>query len=212
MIIKKISLLNKPDFSKYKYDIPLIHNRWWLTSSVLGTSACVVNGYNVFPVKKTMNDIGVRPILIVTDFDTFIGDKINLFDYSWTVIDHTPKKSILLCDTIIDEYFFDRYANDWCDSDLKSYLEIWLADLKKAEEVVIINGKTEYLLLQALCKKYDLNEVILKGNNNFEKTLYLVYSPVKPWRQITKNKALSYISNLTFKGFCNKITEEKGEI
>lgn len=137
--IKKITLLTKEEYEKNKNIIPIVDCNWWLAnrwiSGVEGTPIRDIytcgNPYSRTKVSfyaVTNKKIGVRPVILTTDNKFKIGEKIKLFEITWTVIE--PNK--LLCDEILVQMPYKKIWNwndgdiTWEKSDVKKFLEKWL--------------------------------------------------------------------------------------
>lgn len=203
MIIKEITLLTVTEYEKYKPIIPYVAREWWLQNSENFFKAYIVTlAQNTVAIAKS-DLIWVRPVLIVEDLIAFPENKINLFGLTWTVLDGNSNRTILLCDSTIYKH---RFCNNECtflSSDLKNLLDNWLSEKIADTEIAIkCSNKTEFLLLQSLCKKYNLNELysILFADNK-----YLVYSPYQHWKITPEIPART---KLSFSEFCEYISEQ----
>lgn len=210
MIIKNATLLNYEEFSLYKHFIATDFSFWWLKDAGQDdTHGCFIYGKrnSVLDDMPINTKASVRPALIVDSLVASPGDKIKIFDYSWTVLNN----SLLLCDHYIGKYRFDEKTNDWYHSELKQHLDNWfLEQIEKTQEVVMVKNNTEFLLLQSLCKTHNLNKLKSKVTFGYSGNLYFIYSPYGRWRQITTVAEMPPEKiPLTFAEFCNLITGEK---
>lgn len=129
--IEGITLLSIEEYEKCKYIIPPINDWWWLRSpGYISDNATFVDfdGYaHNFGDSVNHNTYAVRPALFHKSSNFQIGDKVELLDYTWTIISN----NMLLCDSIIGHtYFRKNYkadnANNYEESDIKKVLEKWL--------------------------------------------------------------------------------------
>lgn len=131
--IKGITLLSIREYESCKDKIKPTSCSWWLRSpgryadtvvAINGAGGVLRTGYNVSRTE------GLRPALKI-DLESSnlrIRDKIEWANYRWTII----SDSLMLCDEIIAEHPFREDweaddANDYEKSDIKQWLENWLA-------------------------------------------------------------------------------------
>ena len=207
MIIKNIRLLTVEEYAKYTSFITQISHKWWLGNHSDSPYACIVTDTGTCKAEDKRSSLDVRPVLIVEKLTLFPcefaipGDNIELFDFSWTVLDCDWDSATILCDSSIGTCRFNSSAEYWTDSEIEAYLNNWLSEkLADSEIVVTYKNKTEFMLLQSLCKKYNLNELC---SDLFANINYLVYSPYQPWK-IAREKPIR--TTLSFSEFCDYIT------
>ena len=204
MIIEGIRLLTLEQYKKYKSNISSIGHNWWLRNSAISNYAYMVTHKGTIETEEKQKYLGIRPVLIIKNLTIIPNDKIDLFGFSWTVLDCDWNSATILCDSSIGTFYFNRSSENWTDSDIGAYLENWLYYSIEASEVIVTyESKTEFLLLQSLCKKYNLNELCSDLCINIG---CLVYSPYKDWRLTAANTHKKPL--LSFEDFCEYITKE----
>ena len=213
MIIKEITLLDAFTYQHYIDYIPKVNGCWWLRSygeSIASMQCVFYNGLINEAGAYVCNSGSVRPALLVDELNVLPGNKIILFDYSWTVLN----KHLVLCDSIIGHHKFNNEFNRFVDSlefflhsSLCHFLNDWLIWQKnKSTKIVHIQNKTELLFLQSFCKKHDFNIPIISDfqhSNNF----YLVFCPCDEWKKASDLSTIEKTA-LTFSEFCECVTEE----
>ena len=205
MIINEIRLLTVAEYQKYKPIIPYVAHDWWLKDSILDCSeAYVVTIDRDFSSISKEISLCVRPVLIVDGIIAFPEDKVEYFGYTWTVLDGDPANTIILCDSVITKHCYDKNRFLWQGSEIKKYLDNWLQEkITKSEIVVMYNNKAEFLLLQSLCEKYNLEPLL---TFLFVGQGYLVYSPYCTW-SLTVDIP-SERPTLSFSEFCDYIAND----
>ena len=133
--IDGITLLSIEEYEACREYIPPLNDLWWLRSpgrkmvhDAVNVAYGLVDGYGL----NVESDLAVRPALKITDIKSAklkLGGKFDLFGYTWTVI----SDSLALCDSSIGRFHFRSYwraedANDYEASNVKKYVEGWLAE------------------------------------------------------------------------------------
>ena len=208
MIIREIDLLNSFEFYTYKDFFPPSKTIWWLKEKGINRNSvcCIYDGRIISDMPFDTKNF-VRPALVVDELTAFPGDTIEIFGFTWTVLnDH-----LILCDDNIALLRYDGICNEWKNSALQQFLNKWFKEqTEKTEEIVTIKNPTEYLLLQSLYKKYGLNKIVFGSNGDYE--AYFLFSPYKFSMQITYDDMLRHKKlPITFAEFCNLITGEKAD-
>lgn len=129
--IKEATLLSSKEFKKYKHIIPLLNERWWLRSPGYDITRTVYIYYfsDIFEFGRTIsssNDITVRPALKikVSNLEYLkVGDKLDILDKKWTVLDILEDYVYILCDGHMGYHRFDTESNNWETSELKKFIE-----------------------------------------------------------------------------------------
>lgn len=128
--IKEATLLSVEEYEKYQSLIPFLGNWWWLRSpGLIQYCATHVNdggGVSEAGHYVTYGSCAVRPALYieVSNPENFrAGDKIDLQDKKWTVLDVFDVSLYILCDDHIGYHRFDSKSNNWETSELKGWLE-----------------------------------------------------------------------------------------
>lgn len=131
--VNEITLLSIEECERYKSLIPRIDASWWLRSPgdnsrlaayVFGSGAVDVYGRIV-----DFENICIRPALRLNMSDSAKlqpGNKVQLFDLEWTVLDVAEDQIYVLADDIISKHIFDTKSNVWETSELKAWLEGWI--------------------------------------------------------------------------------------
>lgn len=133
--IEGITLLSVEEAKALPVEIrKYTNNNWWLRSSGDDRKASLVIGPvgGVYSIGYLVSwQRGVRPALRVNleSSDLQIGDKLTIFNRSWTVI----SKKLIFCDDIVGRSPFRKDwdasdSNDYEASDIKKWLEDWYAD------------------------------------------------------------------------------------
>lgn len=129
--VKGITLLSAQEYEKAKDYIPLLNDWWWLRSP--GTADnCATYVDAKGSLNKNGHDVGygslaVRPAIKIAsaeNSDVKAGDKIEFAGNTWTVI----PGEMMVCDDIISHHRFARKENSFMISDVRIYIENWLAD------------------------------------------------------------------------------------
>ena len=137
--IEEITLLSAQEYETYKEQVKLVNDDWWLRSpgfdvthaTFVNSDGCLYSyGNGVVYV-----DNAVRPALKVNlgSSNLRIGDEIEWANHNWTVI----SDELALCDETIAKLPLRRNwraddANEYEKSDLKKWLENWLAEQMEA--------------------------------------------------------------------------------
>ena len=126
-----ITLLSVEEYYTNKAVIPVVDGSWWLrlTGGYVDFSAYAYERTQVEEDGRQAgeNELGVRPVLVVSGDSLAAGDKIIFRDMTWTKV----CTGVILCDEIIDYMMFREDltamdANIYEASDVKDYLEEWL--------------------------------------------------------------------------------------
>ena len=140
LVISGITLLSVEEYLQCRNIVPITHCWWWLRSPGLSSSyvadvsidgSVSYYGYSVY-----IGYGAVRPGLVFNSKSSNlqIGDKIELANYTWTVINN----DMMLCDESIGNTCFRKDwraydANDYEKSDIKVWLENWLENKIREE-------------------------------------------------------------------------------
>lgn len=129
--INEITLLSVEDYNKYKDNIPLLKESWWLRSAGYhdGSAACVFSKDGCIGILGNLvfRMFGVRPVLRISNHNLKIKDEFIFKSYKWTVI----SKDLAICNSYIGKHYFREDwkaedANNYTASDIKKYIEDWL--------------------------------------------------------------------------------------
>lgn len=128
--IKEATLLSIEEYKKYESIIPLLKKWWWLRSPGYYQSyaAGVSDDGGVYErgINVAFDFYAVRPALKIqiSNSESFkSGDKLDLLDKKWTVLDVLKKEIYILCNESIGNHKFDSKSNIWETSELKTWLE-----------------------------------------------------------------------------------------
>lgn len=134
--ITNVTLLTLEEARQLSRKVRVADGVWWLRSpGYYEYSAAFVHGEDgsVDVLGFNVNEpLGVRPALEIANLESAklkIGDRFNLADECWTVINEDKA----LCDDIVGKTPFREYwraedANDYDASDIKKWLEKWAKD------------------------------------------------------------------------------------
>ena len=210
MKIKEITLLSYDEYSKYRHLISKIKNPWWLRSAPDETFVYSVLGSGFLFPDLPNQILGVRPALICSDLRKNSEEKIDIFGYTWTVLD----KNLLLCDSVITESQFDTTIilekNNWEESSLKEWLELWYYEqVNDIKTIIHITNKAELDFFKSFCKKYD---IVPFSDIFFDKSDTDAYFAYLPYRErismyVADVDILSEPS-LSFEKFCDYYLEK----
>lgn len=122
---------NPDNTNRDKVDIiPFTDNEmWWLRTNPEETywfHACAVDTYGAVRHVRMDKPIGVRPVILTEEKPLTIGEKLHIFNFSWTAI----SENRLLCDAIIAHLPYAEKKNDYKDyhkSNIKLFLNNWLS-------------------------------------------------------------------------------------
>lgn len=129
--IRGITLLSAEEYEEAQDYIQQLDSGWWLRSSDFwspGAKLVTCDGsINEYGVEVSYGSVSVRPALLILKPESLnlaIGDKIRFAGYIWTII----PGDMALCDEEIGFNRFDAKTNDFKKSEIKQYIENWLAD------------------------------------------------------------------------------------
>lgn len=232
MLIDEIGLLSRKNLEKYTF--PHTEEEFWLRpeewfdrnhESFFANWICK-NGkvyQQIFPIESH-----IKPALIVSNLKAQPGDKVCCLGLTWTVLainktlDKTVNlkdypgpftdKSILFCDSCIgtlkrkadeNEHELMRALCDW----------VW-QQIEKYTVIVVIKSEVEYLFLQKLSKKYNLDNFPTESYETVHKHLgdnfSFKYSPHLGWQGQTA-ATFNPSKIFSFEGFCDLYIDEEGE-
>lgn len=124
------TILTEDEYKQYRHLIPLTKDWWWLRSPRGGSNGlAIATSYGTVSYATYSYTLGyVRPALRlkISNYKSFVqGDKIELKNISYTVLDIIDGVVLVLSDEIIARRQFDGTSNQWETSELKAYLEDW---------------------------------------------------------------------------------------
>lgn len=132
--IMEIIPLSIMEYERYKPVIPYIDADWWLRSpgqfSFIAASVNRTGTVDAYGSSVYYSFIGVRPALRlnISDSSNFQpGDKVQLLNLDWTVLDVSENQIYVLTNDIVAKRRFDLTSNSWESSELKAWLENWLS-------------------------------------------------------------------------------------
>ena len=229
MLIDEIGLLSREDIGKYKF--PHIEQEFWLCPEEWG----YIDGKTFFAnwtfynakVHQQISPIEsrIRPALIVSNLKAQPGDKVCCLGLTWTVLainetlkytvnlkdypDLSTVKSILFCDSCIGT--LKRKADENGDRLMQALCDWVWQQVEKHTVIVAVNYEVEYLFLQKLSKKYNLDNFPTESYKTVHKCLgdnfSFKYSPHLGWQGQTAS-TFNPSKVFTFKGFCNLYIDE----
>lgn len=130
-VILKAGLLNEYSYSRYRNMINPVDSAWWLVTRDCDSRAmrCVERtGY--VGAREMERAAGVRPYCMVQFGSNILpGEQVEFAGLNWTVLESWGDRAFVLCDDIIARRPFGYNRNDWATSELRGWMEEWLADL-----------------------------------------------------------------------------------
>ncbi len=126
--VAEISLLDPQMIEKVKHVVPSIDANFWIKPPGYnaGMAAYLSSDGRINLCGPQKPDIGVRPIVALSGQHFNAGDKVNLFNHSWTVFSKDKGCCYALCDNIVANRYFDKKSNDYEKSGIKLFLGKWL--------------------------------------------------------------------------------------
>lgn len=133
MTIDGVTLLSIEEYEKYKKNIPLLKDFWWLrtrgnsNTGVMGVKKDgSVDHYGFFVYA---DGVHARPVLKISNHNLKIKDEFEFKNYKWTVI----SEKLAICNTSIGYFPFRKNWReedmlDYNVSDVKTYIEDWLSE------------------------------------------------------------------------------------
>lgn len=80
-------LMTTKEYFRLYDNIPAINCKWWVLNEVNNNPFVVFgNKYSAVKLMDDWNDIGIRPVIDVTE-ETKIGDRFIKYGFPWVVID-----------------------------------------------------------------------------------------------------------------------------
>ncbi len=127
--IKKITLLCKDDYERYKKEVRQVNDYWWLKNvdtDYPTLISAVDRAGGIAAIEPKNKDVGIRPVLVIEVRRLFFGTipvkNFELFGHSWTMIGD----NIALCDEIIEKKPFNSTIYQY--SSVKEYLDEWFKE------------------------------------------------------------------------------------
>lgn len=148
--IKEATLLSVGEYKKYHHLIPESRDCWWLRPS--GFSQSFVARVHDFGIVYESglyvitDATAVRPALRIqtSNPESFkAGDKIDIQDKKWTVLDVSEDHLYILCDSSVGVHRFDKESNNWETSELKCWLEEQFSIKKTVSIDTLIDNATK---------------------------------------------------------------------
>lgn len=200
--IAKITLLSISEYYRYRDLISNADRDWWLRS--IGNHSETTANVHSYGAVNAAGDhgglkmLGVRPALCINISDSSNlqpGDKIQLLNQDWTVLDIKENQIYVLADDIVAKRFFDSYNHRWKFSDLKKWLEKdWLPN-KLAD-----NNKYQNIMMELEC---NVNEITLLSREEFEKYKSIMPDLKKHWWLRSPGGNLNYTMYVFPTGSCH---------
>ena len=157
--IEEVRLLSEEEYIKYKDDIPLLNEWWWLQPSGRNHYLATIVSYDGLLFGRCV-DVAcavVRPVLIISNLKSCnlsVGNKFKAANHTWTVISDT----IALCDDSIGKQCFnsnrkEENSNNYETSDIKKYIDEW------AEKESLVKKNMDYKRLLRIFQAYVENHL-----------------------------------------------------
>lgn len=118
----EITLLTVEEYERYKPQIPIINDWWWLRSpgyDQIGAAYVGRDGDVDDYVDVGSDDSAVRPVLKSEAINLPVGEKFISLGNRWVVIDD----HVAISEDVITHRRYDKKSNDWETSELKAWLE-----------------------------------------------------------------------------------------
>lgn len=168
MQINEITLLTSEEYKRTKHLISDSKCTWWLQDEGKYGEPYSVSFLDakVTDAPPRGSERYVRPAMRVTGIDHKPGTKITAFAYVWTVLETEGEESLILCEDVVTLRPFDKHGKAYAESDIKKWLEGWLAkrqkttDTKKHKRYKCMNQVGVYYLATPFLREW-LTHILL---------------------------------------------------